>query len=333
MVSIMAERMMRRLIFSRKLLLLAAGWLVVAVPSAFCQGSATQSGAGTRTTSETAAPAVAAPLLGADGKPLTFEVVSVREDKSVPTPQNSPQFGPTPDGYRLKNLTVFIAILAAYIPSQGGDSAFFNVNQIAGMPAWLPPIRYDIDAKVSEADLPKWKDPALQPAMLRAMLQAMLADRFKLAFHRENKETSVYELTVAKGGPKFKPSETTVLADIQQKHPGAGTIVGGTIVASGANPGQQMLFGVTMPALSTQLSAMAGRPVQDKTGLTGKYDITYELELPPPAQEGADMAVSPDFFSSQIFGIVQDQLGLRLRAAKGLVESLVIDHVEQPSEN
>jgi uncharacterized protein (TIGR03435 family) len=75
------------------------------------------------------------------------------------------------------------------------------------------------------------------------------------------------------------------------------------------------------------------RPIQDKTGLTGKYDITYQLELPPPAQEGAGVAVSPDFFTSQIFSIVEDQLGLQLRAAKGLVESLAIDHVERPSEN
>ena len=104
-------------------------------------------------------------------------------------------------------------------------------------------------------------------------------------------------------------------------------------MATGPNPGEQTLFGVTMPDLSTFLSTMAGRPIHDKTGLAGKYDITYELELSPPAQEGAGLAVSPDFFSSQIFGIVQDQLGLRLRAAKGLVESLVIDHLEQPSEN
>ena len=181
--------------------------------------------------------------------------------------------------------------------------------------------------------MPKWKDPALQPAMLRAMLQSMLADRFRLAVHRETKVVPIYELTVGRSGPKFKPSEATVLADIRQKHPDAVMLNGGAIVANGPNPGQQRLFGVTLTGLSSFLSNMAGRPIHDKTGLTGKYDITYELEVPPPAREGAGMAVSPDFFSSQIFGIVQDQLGLRLRAAKGSVESLVIDHVERPSEN
>jgi hypothetical protein len=166
----------------------------------------------------------AVPLQGTDDKPLTFDVVSIRENKSFPTPQNPPMYGPTPDGYRLKDFGLGIVILTAYIPSQGGDSAFFNFNQVTGIPTWLPPTFYDIDAKVAEADLPNWRNPAKEPAMLRAMLQAMLADRFKLAVHRENKEIPVYELTVARNGPKFKPSETTALADIQQKHPGAGML-------------------------------------------------------------------------------------------------------------
>jgi uncharacterized protein (TIGR03435 family) len=278
----------------------------------------------------------AAPPVGADGKPLTFDVVSVREDKSEPTPQNPVQNSPTADGYRLKGLPLMAAIQRAYVPSEGGLT--FRPHQITGLPAWAfnptgSSIRYDIDAKISEADLPKWNDPTLQPAMLRAMLQAMLADRFKLAVHRETKEAPIYELTVGRKSPKFKPSEVTSPADIRQKHPNAVTLRSGMLVATGPNPGQLTLFGVTMPDLGTFLSTLAGRPIHDKTGLTGKYDITYELELPPPEQEGAYIAVSPDFFSSQIFSIVQDQLGLRLRAAKGLVESLVIDHVERPSAN
>jgi uncharacterized protein (TIGR03435 family) len=273
----------------------------------------------------------AAPPMGTEGKALTFDVVSVREDKSEPAPQNPVQNGPTADGYRLKGLPLIAVIQRAYIPSEGGLT--FRPYQITGLPAAFNSIRYDIDAKVSEADLPKWIDPASQPAMLRAMLQAMLADRFNLALHRETKEVPIYELTVGRKSPKFKPAEATALADIRQKHPNAVTLRSGTIVATGPNPGQQTLFGVTIQDLGTFLSTLAGRPIHDKTGLTGKYDITYELELSPPAQEGASMAVSPDFFSSQIFNIVQDQLGLRLRAAKGLVESLVIDHVEKPSEN
>jgi uncharacterized protein (TIGR03435 family) len=267
-----------------------------------------------------------------EGKALTFEVVSVREDRSEPTPQNPLQNGPIADGYRLKGLPLIAVIQTAYVPSEGGLT--FRPNQITGLPAWaLSSIRYDIEAKVSEADLPQWNDPALRSAMLRAMLQTMLADRFNLTLHRETKEVPIYELTLSKKSPKFKQSEAIALADIRQKHSNVVTLRSGTIVATGPNPGQQTLFGVTMQDLGTFLSTLAGRPIHDKTGLTGKYDITYELELPPPAQEGASIAAPADFFSSQIFSIVRDQLGLRLRAAKGLVESLVIDRVERPSEN
>jgi uncharacterized protein (TIGR03435 family) len=92
-------------------------------------------------------------------------------------------------------------------------------------------------------------------------------------------------MTVGRTGPKFKPAEATTLADLRRKHSDAFMLNGGAIVATGPNPGQQRLFDATMPALSSFLSNMAGRPIHDKTGLTGKYDISYELELPPPAVE------------------------------------------------
>lgn len=274
-------------------------------------------------------------LVSTDGKPLTFAVVSIREDRSEPGPQSPVQAGPTPDGYRLQNAPVYAVIQTAYIPSEGGLS--FRPNQITGVPPWASyssSTRYDIDAKISEADMPRWKDPALQPAMLRAMLQAMLADRFKLIVHRENRVVPIYELTVGSKSPKFKPSDATTLADIQRKHPDAVTLRTGTIVTIGPNPGQQTLYGVTMQNLATFLSNLAGRPIQDKTGLTGKYDITYQVEQrPPPQEDGSASAVSPDFFNLQIFNIVRDQLGLKLTAANRPAEFLVIDHLEHPSEN
>ena len=78
---------------------------------------------------------------------------------------------------------------------------------------------------------------------------------------------------------------------------------------------------------------MAGRPVHDKTGLKGKYDLTYQLELPRSPEEGGSAPPTPDFFSSQILYVVQDQLGLKLSLAEGSMGSLVIDHVERPSDN
>ena len=265
-----------------------------------------------------------------DSKALTFDVVSIHEDKSSPGLQNM-QGGPTPDGYRLRGGPLLTVIQTAYRPTDGNFT--FRLKQITGLPTWaIYQTLYDIDAKVSEADLPRWKDSTLQPAMLRIMLQTMLADRFKLVVHRENKVVPIYELTAGRKSPKIKPSEGATFQEIEQKHPGARMLGGGVIAAS--SPGQQWFFGVTMAELGTLLSNLAGRPVKDKTGLTGKYDVTYRIELrPSPQEDGTPAPVPPDFFSSQISTIVEEQLGLRLNAAKGPVESLVIDHVEQPSQN
>jgi uncharacterized protein (TIGR03435 family) len=241
--------------------------------------------------------------------------------------------GPTADGYRLRSGPLLTVIQIAYVPSEGTMS--FRPNRITGLPPWAYSTLYNIDAKIYESDLPAWRDPALQPGMLRAMLETMLADRFKLAIHRENRVVPVYELTAGRKGTKLHRYDGATLAEIQKKHPGAHMLGSGVpIVATGPNPGQQWFFGVTMSQLGTLLSNLAGRPVLDKTGLTAKYDVTYQMELLPPAREdGTRAPVPPDFFSSQISTIVRDQLGLKLKAGNAPVEMLVIDHVEKPSEN
>jgi uncharacterized protein (TIGR03435 family) len=270
-------------------------------------------------------------------KPLTFEVVSIREDKSG-AGLDDMTMGVTPDGFRARNVPLLSLIQGAYRPSEGALT--FRLKQISGLPTWaMSEIRYDVDARVSEADLPAWKDPALQPEMLRSMLQAMLADRFRLAVHRETKTVPVYDLTVGNSRPKLTPYNGATLAEIQQKHPGARTMVGWPVLATGPNPGQQWFFGVTVSELGTLLSNLAGRPVLDRTGLKGRYDATYQIELPPSPPSPADGVAPPppspdsDFFRSQISTIVQDQLGLKLKPGTGPVESLVIDHVQQLAEN
>lgn len=282
--------------------------------------------------SQTAAPVVADPPLVTDGKPLAFDVVSIRKDNSESGPQNPGRSGPTPDGYRMQGEPLFALIQAAYLPSQG--SLAFRPNQVRGLPAWgLNSVLYDIDAKISEADLSRWKDPALQPAMLCSMLQAMLADRFKLAIHRENQVIPIYEITLGNKPPKLKPAAATTLDEIRKKHPDAVALRNGMIANHGPNPGEQTFFAMTLQDFGTALSSMAGRPIQDKTGLTGRYDITFQMEMPPPPPDHEHPPVALDFFSSQIPSIFQDQLGLKLKATNGLAELLVIDHVEQPSAN
>ncbi len=139
-------------------------------------------------------------------KQWKFAVVSIRENNS-----GGPQHGgvATADGYQMKNLFLWYLIRIAYVPQTGG-AAFYFVDQLIGMPAWLTSDddRYDVDAKVDEADLADWQNPAKQPAMLRSMLQAMLEDRLKLVVHRSTREGPVDLLVLGKRRAKIQGDES-----------------------------------------------------------------------------------------------------------------------------
>ena len=249
-------------------------------------------------------------------KAQAFEVASIRQNKTGGTPH----FGATADGYRMTNMPLLVAILTAYVPSSGGDAAYFTNDRIQGGPDWMRPENYDIEAKVAAADLAEWQKPAAQKAMLRALLQSLLAERCKLVVHREMKEIPVYALVVGKNGPKFKEAKP------DEPHPGGMAMPGGAVLVPG-NGGQTLNFyGATMVSLAQVLSNFAGRPVEDKTGLAGRYDFTFERVQPSGQDTAGDAGPS-------IFTAVQEQLGLRLEPAKGQVETLVVDRLERPSAN
>ena len=249
-------------------------------------------------------------------KPLVFDVVSIRLNKSG----GAQKFGPTPDGYRVTNLFFQMPIVTAYVPQTGG-TAHYAPEQIVGLPEWVLNERYDIDAKVSAEDLADWHEPAKQSAMLQTMLQEMLEDRLKLVVHRGTKEVPTYSLVVGKSGPKFKETNP------DEPHPGGTVHPGGGVTVVEMRDGQMTghCFGCSMSMLAWFLSGeRTGRPVQDKTGLTGKYDfwLPTTASLDSPASDPA-----PSVFS------VIEELGLKLVPAKGEVETLVIDHIEPPTPN
>jgi uncharacterized protein (TIGR03435 family) len=182
--------------------------------------------------------------------------------------------------------------------------------RLAGGPGWLGSDGYDIIGTLPPemGALP----PNTKEEQLRLMMQALLADRFKLAIHREMRDCSVYELEVAKGGPKLVAS-----ADGKFTH-------GAPIKRRGhlEMPGTSMVVFVdylnSMPAV--------GRPVLNKTDLKGPYDITLDWTPDSIGTNGSDSGPS-------IFTAVQEQLGLKLEPRKSSFEFIVIDHVERPSEN
>jgi uncharacterized protein (TIGR03435 family) len=296
-------------------------------------------------TSMAIAQSMAAPNGAAPAKPLTFEVVSIRPAN----PDSKPSFGPTPDGFRMINHPLIGLFQIAYVPTGTGDSGFFRGSRISGAPDWLSRTeRYDVVAKVAEADMTEWQKQPLQPKMLRAMLKA--------AAHIDNKEMPVFDLVLAKNGPKFKAAETSNPAELHGKHPGSIMSPDGSVVLPGGGMRQMSFFGASIGTLTPILSYLSGRLVQDKTGLTGKYDLSIQMSFnslgpaidsamaqagspvdvlpappPPPGMEGS--SGPPADSEPAIFTVVREQLGLRLEPAKGQVETLVIDHVEKPSEN
>jgi len=187
-------------------------------------------------------------------------------------------------------------------------------NQIFGGPKWIDSDRFTIEAK---------PEGAATGPQIRLMMQSLLEERFKLALHRETKDGQVFQLVVAKGGSKLK------------EVPDAGQ--GGR---RGLMMGRGQLNGTAAPMenLVAQLSQQLGRPMIDKTGLTGKYDFTLQW-TPDPGQgamfgpPGADAPPPPDPNGPTIFTALQEQLGLRLESAKGPVEVLVIERAEKPAEN
>lgn len=255
---------------------------------------------------------------------MTFDVASVRENKNIDV-----KAGFTVSGwfvlhtatFRVNNWTIENLLSAAY----GLDQ-----YQIAGAPKWPWPTVFVIEAKGdSEADT---KMEALTGEQRRAerqhMLQALLEERFKLKTHWETKEGDVYNLVLAKGGPKLGAEGSLSLSPIEQKAYGDGPVP----PLLQRNDGQGYDFvahGCTMASLIAILSPQFGRPVIDKTGLAGKYDFVVKYKGRWDQDRPAD---DPDPMPP-LDRALQEQLGLKIESAKGPIRLLVIDHVEKPSEN
>jgi uncharacterized protein (TIGR03435 family) len=268
---------------------------------------------------------------GAGEKQLAFEVISIRRHTAASGPVQRPTT--TPNGFHSIGLNLFAIFQTAYVPPN--QSGVLRADLIAGAPGWLSDETYDVVAKVDEADLADWQKPEMTQTMLHAMLQAMLAERFKVVVHHESKEVPVYNLVVAKGGPKFKQAETVDAAELDQK-PGGGGMMIGTGVRAMPGPRGTQYYGISMAILTqTLLPNMAGRPVVDKTGLTGRYDLTLPDVMRPSPGESQPLNAPPPppGADESIFTVLPEALGLRLESAKGQVDTLVIDHVERPSGN
>ena len=234
----------------------------------------------------------------AGAQSISFEAVSI---KAVP-----PKLGgfPGQPGYflrpRVENPTRFRSTMR----TESLIEWAYGVHEyrILGMPDWVrdPSARYAVEASSAE--------PVTRREMER-MVQALLAERFHLRFHRETREMPVFLLTVAKNGPKM---DLTPNADLNH---GDGTLDIGR--------GDLIARSIQMDTLAGILTENSGRPVLDRTGLTGKYD--FDVHYDPGAL--VDWRLGPALPS-----MLKD-IGLRMDPSRQPVELMVIDFIDRPTEN
>jgi uncharacterized protein (TIGR03435 family) len=230
-----------------------------------------------------------------------FEVASVKRAERCFTGNSSID----PGSVTLKGLPLRAVLMEAFK---------VKMDQVEG-PTWLDTDCYEISAKFPEG---AGKD------QMPEMLQALMAERFKLAARKEDRTKSGYALVVDKGGPKFKEDDPKANFMGEGARPG--------LMLFGAN-GHGALKGVmTMTTLASNLSRQGYGPVEDQTGLTGRYDIalfwTPDKAFEPNAGDappGAEIpAPGPNLFTA-----LRESLGLRMERRTVQVPFVVIDHIER----
>lgn len=276
----------------------------------------------------------------ADAPAPSFEVASVKKHVADPSGKMFMRLGAPPGDVSHwvgTNVTAKQLIAVAY-----------NVKdfQIEGGPSWINSERFDIDAKVGDSEAAQLaKLPVKQQQQQMAlMLRPLLTERFGLEMKRGMKEGTVLALVVAKGGPKLKE----VPPPDPQAGPGPspGPITPGHLPTPGPGQSYMMTNGrlatlasnaVPVANLVNQLSQWTGQQVVDQTGLKATYEYTLQfapqngpagMPLPPGGPEAA-----PDDNTASIFTALQEQLGLKLESTKGSIDTITIDHIEEPSEN
>jgi uncharacterized protein (TIGR03435 family) len=278
-----------------------------AIAGTFTQGGMPMSLNLARATSDTAwdIPAPPAPVLPMAANVLpAFEVATIK-----PSNPDAPGKLFTVRGRQVLTINTTLNDLITFAYG-------LHARQITGGAAWLETDKYDVTGQPDAPGLPN-------TAQLRIMVQKLLAARFKLAFHRDKKELSVYALLVGNKGPMLTKSAGDPNGLPSLLFRGLGVL-----------PARN----ATMADLASVMqAAVLDRPVVDQTGLTDRYDFTLTwtpdetqfasmgVRVPPPT---GDPSAAPGLFTA-----IQEQLGLKFESTKAPVDVIVVDHVERPSDN
>lgn len=268
-----------------------------------------------------------------DKAQFSFEVATVK-----PGDQNATQRSllMSPGKLEVQNMPLKMVLMFAF------DAK--SESQISGLPDWVNSATYSIEAKEDAATataldkLPRDE----RTKQVQLMLQALLADRFHLKVSHVAKELPVYALVVAKGGPKVKATPVSAAEPPHEPDPlpapeaapklGKGMV----LMRPGQVEASEMGMDMLASGILSRMPEVGNRVVVDKTGLTGKYDFTLKWtpdNAPAPGTPEADNGTPKADAPPGLFTALEEQLGLKLEAQKGSVETLVIDSIDRPTAN
>jgi len=268
---------------------------------------------------------------------LSFEVATIRPSHSASPGTivslgvlNAP-WGPIvpKDRVIITNITTKALICWAW----AGDSLPWGDFRVSGGPNWISSDRYDIDAKLDDSQVAALERiaPLDRGLQVKRMVQSLLADRFGLVVEGTTVTVPVYNLVVANGGPKLQVAVPGSPSKIEFQ---------GHTLESLAVRGEIRMHAAPVSTLAQWLERdELGRPVVDRTGLKGKYDVDLKWSPDPnlsgmtPEPPSGTETSPPDPSGPSIFTAIQEQLGLKLEYTKGPEEAIVIAHIERPSEN
>jgi uncharacterized protein (TIGR03435 family) len=251
--------------------------------------------------------------------------------------------------------TLKVMLQVAYRTSR---TAVLREDQVLGGPSWIDSDLFDVEAKAGCAG------GVVSDDQIQLMVQSMLEDRFQLRAHYEKRDLPVYDLVVAKGGPKMKmsqdqtppvlPAELTTLppcAPPPADKSAVAPVINSRAIPRGIllvmkNASDVTMTGTAVPIadLVQMLQGQAGRLVVDRTGMKELFDIKLQFSNRFPSSTAAEARNSsthpggaqPAVTESDVpglFTVIEEQLGLRLESAKAPLDVLMIDSVQRPTEN
>ena len=262
----------------------------------------------------------------ADPANAGLETASITRNTSGVSERTGPRFQPN-GKLQATNVTLVELIKFAH------QRHFFDEREVTGGPAWAASERFDLLARVSGEHA---FDSDGFPRQTLTLLKTLLSERFKLTVREKNRERPVYALMAASTdsglGPKLQKSDIDCGAVMRGQRP---ALLPGQAPPCGfkAPPGRLFANTFTMPIIASLLSRHLDRPVIDRTGLSGRFDIeleAVEIKADPDYKPGPSDLALPPAAGPSIFLAVREQLGLKLEPVDASLTVVVIDRAERP---